>query len=214
MAEAAHDIIILGFRQTIYTQRGPRKQDGSPGEVIKENAPDYWVKYCNKGMPQSTATEERIRFLDPDNLRDGAGAETAGEKRSFFEYRWAQIQPAFEAWKNGQAMPEYGIPLAAWPALDADQVKMLTASGIRSVEDLRDVSEGQLGKIRLPNVRDLKKMAGLYIEGLSYAKVAEREAARDAKIAGLEEQLAAAMQLLEQQAQANAETQGGKRKAA
>lgn len=214
MAEAARDIIILGFRQTLYTKRGPRSPDGKPGELLEENSPDYWVKYCNRNMPQSTATEERLRHMDPANFTENGGAETAGEKMAFLEYRWAQIKPAFDAWLNGQVIPEYGIPLAAWSQIGADQLKMLQASGLKSIEDVRDLTENQIGKIKLPNVRDLKKMATLYLEGLGGAKLAEENAARDAEIAGLKEQLSAAMALLEEQAMLNAESLGGKKKAA
>lgn len=213
MAEPAHDIIILGFRSTLYTERGPRKADGSPGAIIKENAPDYWVKYCNRGMPQSTATEERLRHMNPDGLRDVGSPETAGEKLAFLQYRWDQIKPAFDAWINGQAMPEYGIPLAAWPALSEDQVKMFLASGVKSVEDVRDLSETQMGKIRMPNLREMKRMAALYIEGLAGKEVTDKLTSQQSEIDGLKEQLAAAMTLLEEQATRNAESQGGKRPA-
>lgn len=213
MAEPARDIIILGFRQTLYTERAPRKADGTPGEVIKENAPEYWVKYCNRGMPQSTATEERIRHLDPANLRGDMNLETAGEKLQFFEHRWSQIKPAFDAWVAGVTLPEYGIPLVAWPAISPEQVKALLASGLKSVEDVRDMTEGQIAKIRLPNVRDLKRMAATYIDGLGSTAALEREEALNTRVASLEEQLAAAMALLEEQAALNAETLGGKKPA-
>lgn len=216
MADTPRDLIILGFRTSLYTKvtRGPRKHDGSPGDVLskEENVPDYWVKYVNRGMPQSAATEDRLRFMDPENLVLPEGAD-GGSKKAFLEHRWAQIKPAFDAWLNGQKMPEYGIPLVAWPALNEEQVKVFHALSIRSVEDVRDMTESTIAKVRLPNVRDLKKLAEQYIEGLGAAQVAEREAARDAQIAGLEEKLAAAMALLEEQAKLNAETHGGKRQA-
>lgn len=213
MADAARDLIILGFRQTLYTQRGPRKPDGSPGEVIAENVPDYWVKYVNRNMPQSTATEDRMRHMDPANAKFADGAESS-EKLQFLQHRWDQIKPAFDAWLSGQAIPEYGIPLSAWPALNAEQVKMFLASGVKCIEDVRDLTEGQLAKIRLPNVRDLKRMAAAYIDGLGNKEVADKLAAQQTEIAGLKEQLEAAMQLLREQAEANATTQGGKRQKA
>lgn len=211
MADTPRDLIILGFRQSFYTERAPRKPDGSPGDVIKEDAPDYWVKYCNRGMP-NTETEERLRHMDPDKVKLPPGAD-GGDKMAFFRHRWAQIQPAFEAWVNGQQMPEYGIPLSAWPALNAEQVKVFQSAGIKSIEDVRDMSEGLRQRVRLPNITDLQKLAGLYLEGLSTTKAAEAAAAQEARIAGLEEQLAAAMALLEEQAAKNAETQGGKKPA-
>lgn len=213
MAEVAHDIIIKGFRTTLYTQRGPRKADGSPGDIIQENAPDHWVKYCNRGMPLSMDVEERLRFMDPANLKDTGSSEGVSEKLAFLQYRWDQIKPAFDAWVSGQAMPEYGIPLSAWPAVNPDQIKMLVASGVKSVEDVRDLSETQMGKIRMPNLRELKRTAGIYIESLSGKEVTDRLAALEATNDGLKEQLAAAMALLEEQAQKNAETLGGKRPA-
>lgn len=216
MAEPSRDLIILGFRQSFYTKvtRSPRKADGSPGDIIKteENVPDYWVKYVNRGMPQSAATEDRLRFMDPDNMVLAPGAD-GGSKRAFLEHRWAQIKPAFDAWLAGQQMPEYGIPLGAWPALNEEQVKVFHSVNIRSVEDVRDMTDSMIQRVKLPNVRDLKKLAGLYIEGLGSAKLAEENAKRDAEIAGLKEQLAAAMALLEEQAALNAETLGGKKPA-
>jgi hypothetical protein len=216
MAEPNRDLIILGFRQSFYTRvtREPRSADGTPGKILKteENVPDYWVKYVNRGMPQSAATEERLRHMDPANLVLPEGAD-GGSKQAFLEHRWAQIKPAFDAWLSGQQMPEYGIPLAAWPAMSPEQIKAFHSAGIRSIEDVRDMTEALITKVRLPNIRDLKKLAGLYIEGLGAAQTAEREAARDAEIAALREKLDAAMALLEQQAEQNAETEGGKRPA-
>ena len=213
MAEPARDIIILGFRQTLYTKRGPRKADGQPGEIIQENAPEYWVKYVNRNMPQSTATEDRLRHLDPANAKFADGAES-GEKLTFLQYRWDQIKPAFDAWLAGQALPEYGIPQSAWPEMNPDQVKAFLASGVKCVEDVRDLTESQLAKIRLPNIRDLKRLAAVYIDGLGNREVADKLTSQQTEIDGLKEQLAAAMALLTEQAEANAITQGGKRQKA
>lgn len=216
MADIPRDLIILGFRQSFYTRvtREPRSSDGAPGKVIstEKDVPDYWVKYVNRGMPQSAATEDRLRHMDPANLVLPEGAD-GGSKQAFLEHRWSQIKPSFDAWLAGQQIPEYGIPIAAWPALNAEQVKAFHSVNIRSVEDVRDMTESMITKVRLPNIRDLKKLAGLYIDGLDATHSAEREAARDAKIAGLEEQLAAAMELLEQAAEKTADTEGGKRTA-
>ena len=198
MADTPRDIIILGFRQTLR-----RTKEG-------KEEPEYWVKYCNRGMPTS-ATEDRLRHLNPANIKLPEGAD-GGAKMAFFNHRWSQIKPAFDSWVSGEMLPEYGIPLAAWPALSADQVKVFQQAGVKSVEDVRDMSESVMQRVRLPNLRDLKKMAGMYLDGLGTQQAAEREAARDAEIAGLKEQLAAAMALIEEQAQKNAESEGGKRK--
>jgi len=214
MAEP-RDIIILGFRTTFYTKvtRGPNKPDGTPGDIIKsEDLPDHWVKYTNRAAPQSMATEERIRHMDPENLKIRSGAD-AGQKADFFNYRWAQIKPAFDAWLNGQQMPAYGIPISAWPALQPEQIAAFQAAGIRSIEDVRDLHDSQFGSVKLPNIRDLKRLAASYLEGLDANKAAQAQEAMQSQINGLQEQLAAAMALLEEQAQKNAETEGGKKPA-
>lgn len=215
MADTPRDIIVLGFRQTLRTaiKRADRKADGTPGEVIdtKENEPEYWVKYSNRAMP-TAVTESRLRMMDPDNIKLAEGAD-GGEKMAFFQHRWAQIKPPFDAWMAGQAMPEYGIPLVAWPALSPEQVKAFQSAGIKSVEDVRDMSEKIMQAVRLPNLRDLKKMAEMYLANLDTSEAAKKQEHMQSEIDGLKEQLGAAMSLLEEQAKANAETEGGKKPA-
>lgn len=211
MADINRDLIIYGFRVSgTYVKRGIRNPDGSPGPVLNEKEPEYWVKYANRATPQSMATEERLRHLDPDNLKTLEGTE-ASEKAEFFRYRWAQIKPAFDAWLSGQAMPEYGVPLAAWPALNADQLNALKVVGLKSIEDVRDMHENLIARVRLPNVRELKRAAQAYLEALNGKEVADKLEAQQTEINGLREQLEAAMALLEQNAKANAETLGGKK---
>lgn len=214
MAEP-RDIIVLGFRTSlrIEVERGPAKPDGTPGDVLSsKEVPEHWVRYTNRAAPQSMMTEERIRHMDPEKLKIRSGAD-AGQKVDFFRYRWAQIEPAYLAWLNGQQMPSYGIPIGAWSALNADQVAAFQAAGISSVEEVRDLHDAQFGRVKLPNIRDLKRLAGMYLDGLSASKASEQQEAMQSQINGLQEQLAAAMALLQQQAEKNAETEGGKKPA-
>ena len=39
--------------------------------------------------------------------------------------RWNTIKPAYDAWKNGQSMPDRGTPLGAWSGISQDQAEAL-----------------------------------------------------------------------------------------
>ncbi|TIO41015.1 MAG: hypothetical protein E5X98_27555 [Mesorhizobium sp.] len=52
--------------------------------------------------------------------------------------------------------------------------------------------------MRLPNMRDLRKQAGLFLANSDAAKAAEREAAKDAQIAELVERQAAMEAMIEE----------------
>jgi hypothetical protein len=146
---------------------------------------------------------ERIRHLRPTReLLDDA---EKGEKAQFMAARWAAIEPAYEAWKAGHEMPTNGMPLAHWPGVTAAMADVLKQYGIRTVEEVRDLSEGHLEKVRLPNMRELRLSAKAFLVNVRTAESAEREVERDNTITALQEalkeqneRLEAAMALLEE----------------
>ncbi len=75
---------------------------------------------------------------------------------------------------------------------------MLRVAGIRTVEEVRDLTEGHADKIHLPNMRDMRKQAKLFLENSDSAMAAEREAKKDAIIAELLERQAAMEAILEE----------------
>ena len=66
---------------------------------------------------------------------------------------------------------------------------------------MRDLTEGQADKIHLPNMRDKRKQARLYLDNSDVAKAAEREAKKDAIIEQMAERMAAMEALLEERTQ-------------
>ncbi|WP_312809348.1 hypothetical protein [Agrobacterium cavarae] len=217
MAETARLVLVLGFHQTF--ERLPIK--GNPlmddvdaqgfivdekGKRKLENTEVDWVTYAPIHSPTASNTTERIRHLKPSG--DLLESENAG-KAEFMVKRWASIEPHYEAWKAGNAAPTHGTPLSVWPGVStamADELKKYT---IRTVEEVRDIPESMLDRIRLPNMRALRSSAAAFLSNMEISQAAEREADRDQEMELLRqelqdqrEQLAAAMSLLEEKSSA------------
>lgn len=183
MADQLPTIRVLGFR-TEY----------KPGKDGKSRAIDI-VKYAPVSAIMTNQVEDRIEFLRPPDALDN---DDDGKKIAFMRHRWSMIEPAYTAWKEGQEIPVNGTPLGAWPAVTKEQVEVLHRLGLRTVEEMSELTDTTITKIPLPNARDLKKQAHLFLESTDRATAAQEMADRDKRIASLEEQLAAAMELLEE----------------
>lgn len=183
-------------------ERKPRVNPLTPGEPIgepKQVAVD-WVEYATRfneqGQPTAT-TVERMRNIDPANLHFDPNIG-GGEKEMMFNSRWDQIEPAYQAWKEGRSTPMNGTPLDLWPGITTEQAEVFRLAGLRSVEDIRDMDQNAMLRVRLPNVSDFKKKAGLFLENSDVAAAAAREQAKDAQIASLTEQMEAMQELLKE----------------
>ncbi|TIN07229.1 MAG: hypothetical protein E5Y51_31045, partial [Mesorhizobium sp.] len=171
------------------------KLDASNRRIL-ELQPEDWVTYSPSHSPLNTRTTERVRHLLPDPSL--MGEDQDGEKLRFMTARWSQIEPAYGAFKAGREIPLNGTALAAWSGVTPEQADVLRTAGIRTVEEVRDLPDGQLDRVRLPNMRDLRKQAGLFLANSDAAKAAEREAAKDAQIAELVERQAAMEAMIEE----------------
>jgi len=185
------NITILEFRQEI----------NSKGEA------EDWIKYGPTDDIRNTQTECPVRYLMPPKEFN---RDPKGIKRMHMTSIWGTVQPAYEAWKQGEEMPEYGTPIGAWAALNKAQVSILKQSNIRSVEEIRDMPESVASKIRLPGVRDLIKRAATYLDGADRATLAKEKVDSENRIQALEERLEAAMAIIEQQKAAKPEPKKAK----
>jgi len=205
-------IRVLGFKTT-YESLPKRGTDplndttddrgflvNDKGRRIMEMQAEDWAIFAPVHSPINTRNVERVRHLMVDPQR--MGNDQDGVKLAFTTARWSQIEPAYDAWKRGQDAPTNGTPLAAWPGVNADQVEVLRQFGMRSVEDVRDLAEGQIERVRLPGMRELRKQAGLFLDNMGAAEVARREAERDLEMEGMREQMAQMQELLRHQAPA------------
>jgi hypothetical protein len=174
-------IIVIGFRQTY-------GQDGKPID---------WVKWVPVHSPQTMGNEDRVDHMNPENIKHRDGANQS-EKVAYMTAIWKDIEPAYTAWKEGREIPLNGTPLAAWPGITPEQAEIFRLSGIRTVEALRDMTEMQRAKVRLPNARELQELAGKFLENTDAAKAAAREAEKDRQIADMAERMGAMESMLEQ----------------
>ncbi|WP_434723043.1 hypothetical protein [Mesorhizobium sp. RIZ17] len=206
MSEAQPLIRVIGFK-TSY-EKLPVKGDpvaekcdvkgyrlDASNRRILELQPEDWVTYSPSHSPLNTRTTERVRHLLPDPSL--MGEDQDGEKLRFMTARWSQIEPAYEAFKAGREIPLNGTALAAWSGVTPEQADVMRTAGIRTVEEVRDLPDGQLDRVRLPNMRDLRKQAGLFLANSDAAKAAEREAAKDRQIEELIERQAAMEAMIE-----------------
>lgn len=170
------DILITGF-----TQKYTKDKDGNLKTVD-------WVSWVPTHAPQSMGNSERVNSLNPANIKLPDGAN-GGDKIAYLTHMWATIEPAYLAWKEGREVPLNGTPLAAWPGVTPEQAEIFRLAGIRSVEQVRDMTDGIRSKVRLPNTRELQDLAKLYLENSGAAAAAEREAAKDRQIADMAERM-------------------------
>lgn len=208
MADEQKPVIrVIGFSTTYerLAKRGtdPLNEDIDPkgylldrkGNRILENVAVDWVTWAPVGGVLSTQTTDRIKSIRPDDsmLRN----DSSGTKGAFMRARWAQIEPAFNAWKGGQEIPLNGTPLGAWPAVNAGQVDVLRHYGIRTVEEVSGLSEAQIERITLPGMRDLQRQARTFLDNSDRADSAKREADKDSQLEAMKERLAEMEALLE-----------------
>lgn len=190
-------IRVLGFKTTyerLPVKGGPLdenldergyKLDGK-GKRIMENVEVDWVLYAPSHSPVNTINEERVKHL---TVTDAMLQGDVAEKTKLMALRWQQIEPAYKAWKAGHDLPMSGTSLAAWAGVTSEKAEVLRRYSIRTVEEVRDLTEGQMEKIPLPGMRDLRKQAGIFIAGKGASDAAARESDRDNEIAALKAQL-------------------------
>ena len=154
--------------------------------------PVDWVKIAPSGEGHmKTQTWHRVEKLRPRVTNDDR--QRASDTHVAMTARWSVIGPAYDAWKAGTEIPENGTPLAAWSGVSPDIAALLRGMAIHTVEDVRDMSESTFTKIPMPNARKLPQLAKEFLEGAD-------SASKDARIAEMEERMAAMAEMLEAQA--------------
>lgn len=156
-----------------------------------------WVHFTSSdAMTESGtvthSTWERVEALRPPEVIEN---DDGGLKLGYMRRLWEQIEPAYEAWRSGNEVPEDGTPLAAWPGLNREQADALRGIHILTVEALAAVSDAILSRPVLPNMRELKRQAQMWLDARAGADMA-------ARVAELEAQNAALMEMVTEAAEA------------
>lgn len=110
-----------------------------------------WVRWARRGDLTYATNEDKISRISKP-MR--AGGEGGGQEENPV---WLGIRGAYEAWKSGQETPVDGTPLDAWPALTKVQVEAFRAAQYRTIEDVAEITDGELGRVRLPDMRQLRE---------------------------------------------------------
>ena len=151
--------------------------------------PVDWVLLAPRGEDfERTQTPHRVNKINPENWPE---LKRSGDSFKDAEAKWSIIGPAYEAWKRGEELPEDGTPLEAWAGVTPEMAKALKDQDIRTVEDVREMGDGVMAKLRLPNARNLPALAAKFLDGQSVAE-------KDAQIKEMEERMKAMEALLEE----------------
>lgn len=146
-----------------------------------------WVRWARRGDLTYATNEDKISRISKP-MR--AGGEGGGQEENPV---WLGIRGAYEAWKSGQETPVDGTPLDAWPALTKVQVEAFRAAQYRTIEDVAEITDGQLGRVRLPDMRQLRDKARTYIANKANSAAIEVQMAeRDRRLETMEQELAEA----------------------
>ena len=143
-----------------------------------------WVRYGNADSLNTSSTWARVKDLIPPDDMD-EDRDRQGDKMRHMRAVWSQIEPRFRAWKEGAQMPEVGTPLTAWPGLNEAEIEAFNRSGLRSVEDVAEMSDSMIGKVHLPNAREHRKQARVFLEMSDKAAAMARVEELEAKLAAL-----------------------------
>lgn len=193
-------IVVLGFKTT-YEKN---KTTGAMDRAVD------WVTFAPVHSATYTQITERVEFLRPDagKIRN----DDQGLKLDMMRHRWTMIEPAYKAWKEGHEIPESGTPLGVWPGINEAQAQAFRSAGFKTVEAVATLPDSALNRVPLPGVRDLKAQAAAFLAAKDQNAVAAKVAHQDNEIAALKEQLAAAMELLSEKAEAEKPKRGRPRK--
>lgn len=169
-------IRVLEFKQEI-------RADGRIEDWVHFTASDAMTE---TGQATHSTWENVRRMMPPEDMENDNG----GLKMAAIRSNWAEIEPHYRAWKEGNAIPDGGTPIGVWPALSQQQAVALKSCGMRTVEDVAAATEAILMRPPLPNMRELKRQAALYLEGRDKAALEEEIASLRAQQEAMLEMLA------------------------
>jgi hypothetical protein len=148
--------------------------------VTKEPRARDMVEYGPIGQAGRTQVTERIDILSTPQ-------KVAGQNPSVqaAQVLWAFIKPRYDAWKANQDLPETGTPLAAWNHLTSQQAEILRVNGIRSVEDVTQLTDAHFSRFPIPNLRSIVEAAKKFLDHKGINRFDAEMKSKDETIAAL-----------------------------
>lgn len=128
------------------------KRDSKTGQyVVDSRGQMIGVDYCDYAMAGNakyTVNHERIIDIE----------------RSLVPGLWDKIGPKYDQWKRTNSFENDGTPLEVWGRLSEEIMQVLKAHDVKSLEDLRDISDGQIKSIGLPGLRAMKENVRVFFD--------------------------------------------------
>lgn len=167
----------------LYVKRFWTEYKPEPNDAAKSIGID-WVEYGPIASLDRSLTRERV-----SRLRDCLPPGKDNPAIAMAHARWDAIRPRYESWKSGQEMPVSGTPLAAWNALSPEQADVLKSRGVRTVEDIAQLTDAHVERIPVRGLRDLIRQAQLFVESADTNRFARSLEKKEQEIAALNGQL-------------------------
>ncbi len=123
-------------------------QPDGKGNVV----PVEMVKWQKIGVSTPAVTIEKIARLKERPATESRKGRPASPL-------WPAIEPAYNAWKNGNEVPMTGTPLGSWPGCPPGLSKALKNFQVRTVEEFVRMPDGQRDRIQHPGIRALVTVA-------------------------------------------------------
>lgn len=142
------------------------------------------VRHPGAGRPIYREAEW-IEIRIPGNVSEVRRREVRPSDKVRFPQQYA-------AFKSGQAAPEIGTPLDRLPFLSKSQVKEFQAAGLRTAENVRDISDGDRAKFM--GLQNLRKRIIDFLDAAAgnapMVNLRSELEGRDSQIAALQRQVA------------------------
>jgi hypothetical protein len=167
----------------LYVKRFSTEFKPDPNDAAKSIDID-WVEYGAIASLDRSLTRERV-----SRLRDCLPPGKDNPAVAMAHARWDAIRPFYERWKSGQEMPVSGTPLAAWNALSPERADVLKSRGVRTVEDIAQLTDAHIERIPVRGLRDLIRQAQLFVDSADRTRFAHSLEKKDQEIAALNGQL-------------------------
>jgi len=168
---------------SLYVKRFSTEFRPDPNDAAKSIGID-WVEYGPIGSLDRSLTRERV-----SRLRDCLPPGKDNPAVAMAHARWDAIRPFYERWKSGQEMPVSGTPLAAWNALTPELADLLKSRGVRTVEDVAQLTDAHIERIPVRGLRDLIRQAQLFLDSADTNRFAHSLEKKEQEIAALNGQL-------------------------
>lgn len=151
--------------------------------------PRDWVHVSSSPVDaQYASTWQRVREFEPTEDDMHADDDGAVLKRAIWE---TDIKPLYDLWKSGEAFVVDGTPLSTWIELPAGIAKTLNGLGVRTIEQVAELTASDMERMNIPDTSGLKRSAQNYLDAKADQLAADAANSQAAIIAELQAKIEA-----------------------